>query len=100
MRDQEIRHMLQRVPLFVMAAAVFAFALPQTAAAQYYQERPYYRHGPGPGYYDGGPPRGYYRRIGNVCVTSRGSCAWSPAPIGISCRCHIPGFGKKRGSVE
>jgi hypothetical protein len=95
--------MLQRAPLFIMAAAVFGFALPQPAAAQYYNERPYYRQGPR--YDDGGPPPGYYRRhrerrYGDVCVTSRGSCATQPGPVGISCRCHIPGFGRKRGSIE
>jgi len=93
--------MLQRVPLFIMAAAMLGFALPQPAAAQYYQERPHYRYGPGYGY--DGPPPGYYRRArhyGRLCVTSRGSCATQPGPVGISCRCHIPGFGKKRGSIE
>lgn len=72
------------------------------AAAQYYPPPPYgggyYRPPPPPPYYGGG----YYgrpARLGQSCVTSRGSCYAYPSPIGSPCRCYIPGFGKKRGAV-
>ena len=75
-----------------------------SAQAQYYEQDPY-RRPPPPYGYDRRPPPpdGYYRRerrYGSACVTSRGTCATEPGPIGISCRCMIPGFGKKRGSIE
>ncbi|HEY0270005.1 MAG TPA: hypothetical protein VGC10_03340 [Sphingomonas sp.] len=73
-----------------------------TAQAQDYD--PYRRPPPPYGYDRPPPPRdAYYRRereFGRMCVTSRGTCEAAPGPIGISCRCNIPGFGKKRGSIE
>jgi hypothetical protein len=79
------------------------------ANAQYYD--PYYR--PAPRYdYDRPPPpygydrprygyeRPYRRRFGDVCLTSRGSCAADPAPRNSPCRCYIEGFGMKRGAIE
>jgi hypothetical protein len=46
-----------------------------------------------------GRGRGGRSDWGRVCVTSRGNCRVS-APRGISCRCEIPGFGRKRGIVR
>lgn len=79
------------------------------ASAQYYD--PYYR--PAPRYdYDRPPPpygydrprygydRPYRRRFGDVCLTSRGSCAAEPAPRNSPCSCYIEGFGMKRGAIE
>ena len=41
------------------------------------------------------------RDLGDVCVTSRGSCGTPQANyIGAPCRCNIPGFGSKRGNVQ
>jgi hypothetical protein len=104
------------------AAALMAFsAVP--ASAQYYGN-PYGGYDPGydsgyepaprrtyrvaPREYDpyGGrtyySPRPRYRQVqlGSVCVTSRGSCESSAAPIQAKCRCYIPGFGPKRGNIE
>ncbi len=60
-------------------------------------------------------PREYYRdysyedyprprrraAMGSVCVTSRGECsAGGWVPLGTGCRCKIPGFGRKNGSVQ
>jgi hypothetical protein len=103
-------------------AALVGLALLGPAAAQGYD--PYgYR---GPSRYDGGPylaprqdtwrerrPRSYdapgwgyerhsprpSRRFGQICATSRGACYVRPVPVGSRCRCEIPGFGLKRGSV-
>jgi hypothetical protein len=68
---------------------------------------PDWRRGPRGGYDrddwddDGWRGRGRDRRSGwgRVCVTSRGNCRVS-APRGVSCRCEIPGFGRKRGVVR
>jgi hypothetical protein len=83
------------------------------ASAQYYD--PYYRPAPRYDYdydYDRPPPRydydrprygyerPYRRRFGDVCLTSRGSCAAEPAPRNSSCSCYIEGFGMKRGAIE
>ncbi len=39
--------------------------------------------------------------MGSVCVTSRGECsAGGWVPLGTGCRCKIPGFGRKNGSVQ
>jgi hypothetical protein len=99
------------------------------ACAQYYRDPPpgyvgpapgqhrrgppqsYYYGGPTPDYYRGGPPQrydddGYYRprrrvAAGNVCVTARGACEHGRYyPVGSSCVCIIPGFGKKRGVIQ
>ena len=54
------------------------------------------------------PPPPYYqpRRVvrppalGDVCYTRRGDCDLDdPRPVGFDCRCFIPGFGTKRGTV-
>jgi hypothetical protein len=104
-------------------------ALIVPASAQYYYEapdsEPSYRHGPRPdGWserrpayeyetrreYRYGPPSGEWRRegrrpmrrtqVGNVCVTSRGSCEYPQYfPLNARCRCNIPGFGPKRGNI-
>ncbi len=92
--------MLHKAILLSLTAACLLASLP--VCAQYYDPPPYRR---APRYYDDGgpPPGGYYRRerhLGEVCVTSRGNCPTSPGPIGIRCRCDIPGFGKKHGSIE
>lgn len=93
-----------------IAALLGAATLSTTGAnAQYYD--PYYR--PAPRYdYDRPPPpygydrprygydRPYRRRFGDVCLTSRGSCAAEPAPRNSSCSCYIEGFGMKRGAIE
>ena len=55
-------------------------------------------------YYDEGPPRGVWRRparqVGNICVTSRGSCEYPQYfQLQTPCRCDIPGFGPKRGAI-
>ncbi|HRK24348.1 MAG TPA: hypothetical protein PLQ11_05280 [Beijerinckiaceae bacterium] len=111
---------------FVLAAAsvlILATAA-GTASAQYYDP---YRPAPprydpydGPrGYdpydrprrvdpyrYDRPPPRDWGYRpprrqpMGNVCVTSRGACNSYLTPIGTGCRCNIPGFGLKRGTIQ
>ena len=53
-----------------------------------YQQRPDYSYA---------PRRGAY---GNACYTTRGSCSLEySAPVNSQCRCFIPGFGKKHGSV-
>jgi hypothetical protein len=78
---------------------------------RYYQPSPYGYQQPqvpaygGPGYrggYGGGYGGGYYQRpviLGNVCLTSRGSCGTRPRPAETPCSCMIPGFGPKRGAV-
>lgn len=67
-----------------------------------YDYRPRYR----PDYYERpyATPYGYATprprvRLGQVCLTSRGSCWVRPSPINARCRCDIPGFGLKRGNV-
>jgi hypothetical protein len=84
-----------------LLAAVTVFADSRPSEAQYYPypppPRPYYQPNP----YDDG---GYYRRqrpvvIGDICITSRGSCRTRPRPENSSCGCDIPGFGPKRGAV-
>ena len=48
------------------------------------------------------PPRPYYqprREVGYTCSTSRGACDIDGAYVGSGCRCYIPGFGSKGGSV-
>ncbi|WP_112663747.1 hypothetical protein [Microvirga flavescens] len=104
-----------------LALALFALvALAGPSFAQYYD--PYYGPGPGwnrppppppgwrpppppqPGW---GPPPGQRwrqqqqrRQMGNVCVTSRGSCEYPQYfPRNTPCRCDIPGFGTKRGAI-
>jgi hypothetical protein len=101
-----------------LAALAGAAMLSATGAnAQYYD--PYYRPAPRydydrpppprydydrPRYRDDGPRYGYdrpyRRRFGEVCLTSRGSCAAEPAPRNSSCSCYIEGFGMKRGAIE
>ena len=47
-------------------------------------------------------PRPYYQpraQVGYTCSTSRGACDIGGAPVGTGCRCFIPGFGRKGGSV-
>ena len=113
--------------LLVAALAVSALTAP--ASAQYYgpyspapgwyepapryQPRPEYRYyEPRSDYYerrrgyDEGPYRGVWRRparpvqVGNVCVTSRGSCEYPQYyRLETPCRCDIPGFGTKRGAI-
>ena len=103
--------MIRTLALAVLAGAAMLSAT--GANAQYYD--PYYR--PAPRYdYDRPPPYGYdrpryrddgygydrpyRRRFGDVCLTSRGSCAADPAPRNSPCRCFIEGFGMKRGAIE
>lgn len=87
------------------AAALMLTAL-SGASAQYYPQYGgpppgYYRQGPPPGYYGGGYARPRRVEMGSVCVTSRGECRTrSYTPLGTGCRCMIPGFGPKRGTVE
>jgi hypothetical protein len=100
----------------ILAAAALAALCATPAAAQfgpydgggYYQDddddRPRrYRRGYDDGYGRpyGPPPRYRQPRVayGNVCVTSRGSCAVRPRPHNSPCGCSIPGFGYKRGAV-
>ncbi|MCZ8103524.1 MAG: hypothetical protein O9972_37230 [Burkholderiales bacterium] len=60
-----------------------------------YGGRDYYGYPPRNEYY--GRPRAALRAL---CVTSRGNCSTGyPLPSGSPCRCHIPGFGEKRGQV-
>ena len=64
-----------------------------------YSERPYYPDGDGDRRYR---PRPYYQpraEIGYTCSTSRSACDIDGAPVGTGCRCFIPGFGRKGGSV-
>lgn len=95
--------------LTIAALLGAALSSATSASAQYYD--PYDR--PAPRYYDddGPPPYGYGRprygydrpyrqRFGDVCVTSRGSCAAAPAPANSPCRCYIEGFGMKRGAID
>ena len=75
-----------------------------------YSERPYYPDGDGDRRYDRRYDRDRYRRVerpyyqpraqvGYTCSTSRGACDIGGAPVGTGCRCFIPGFGRKGGSV-
>jgi hypothetical protein len=103
--------------LALAALIGMAISSATSANAQYYD--PYYRPAPrydydrpppppygydGPRYRDDGPRYGYdrpqRRRFGDVCLTSRGSCAAEPAPRNSSCGCYIEGFGMKRGAIE
>jgi hypothetical protein len=68
---------------------------------RYYQPNPYVQPNP---YSQRGPWGGgyYYQRpvpLGNVCVTSRGSCRTRTQPANSPCGCNIPGFGPKRGAI-
>ena len=87
----------------ILAALVGLAACTAPAMAQYYEyhPRPRYEEG-GPRWHHRYEERRMYREraFGRVCVTSRGSCRSAPGPIGTRCRCHIPGFGKKHGSIE
>jgi len=59
--------------------------------------RPYYPP-PAPYY----APQPYYgeEALGGVCYTSRGACPLEYGrPVGAPCRCFIPGFGRKGGTV-
>lgn len=90
--------MKMKIAIAALAGATLLAMAP--ASAQYWD--PYER--PAPRWerpnYGGGYGRPYPRReFGRVCVTSRGDCGVRPAPIGAGCRCHIPGFGPKRGNV-
>lgn len=89
---------------------------PPGAGGQYQAPPGYRRPPPPPDYYRPPPPRrdyyrpppppdyyGYSRRraFGSVCVTARGSCSLGrPVAMPSGCVCNIPGFGKKRGSVQ
>ncbi|HEV7329218.1 MAG TPA: hypothetical protein VGN91_29500 [Bosea sp. (in: a-proteobacteria)] len=102
--------------LAIAALIGAAFSSTTSANAQYYD--PYYRPAPRydydrppppygydrPRYRDDGPRYGYdrpqRRRFGDVCLTSRGSCAAEPAPRNSPCGCYIEGFGMKRGAIE
>lgn len=102
--------------LAIAALIGTAISSMSSANAQYYD--PYYRPAPRydydrppppygydrPRYRDDGPRYGYdrpqRRRFGDVCLTSRGSCAAEPAPRNSSCGCYIEGFGMKRGAIE
>ncbi|MGX1787574.1 hypothetical protein ACWIGM_12570 [Bosea sp. NPDC055332] len=107
--------MLRTLALAALVGAAISSAT--SANAQYYD--PYYRPAPRydydrpppprydddrPRYRDDGPRYGYdrpsRRRFGDVCLTSRGSCAAEPAPRNSSCGCYIEGFGMKRGAIE
>jgi hypothetical protein len=94
-------------PLALAALAGAAILSAATANAQYYE--PYGRPPPGYGYDRPPPPYGYERprygygggrRIGDMCVTSRGSCETRPSPRGAPCRCYFDGFGEKRGNID
>ena len=111
--------------LFLAALALQALAAPASAqyygpyspAPQWYEPAPRYRYQPQPDYYqprsdyyerrryyDEGPPRSVWRRparqVGNICVTSRGSCEYPQYfQLQTPCRCDIPGFGPKRGAI-
>lgn len=89
---------------------------PGTPGGLYEAAPPRYRPQPPPDYYRPPPPRrdyyrpppppeyyGYTRRraYGSICVTARGSCSLGrPVAMPSGCVCNIPGFGKKRGSVQ
>ena len=111
--------------LALQAPAFLALAAPASAqyygpyspAPQWYEPAPRYRYQPQPDYYqprsdyyerrrnyDEGPPRSVWRRparqVGNICVTSRGSCEYPQYfQLQTPCRCDIPGFGPKRGAI-
>ena len=111
--------------LLLAALALSALAAPASAqyygpyspAPQWYEPAPRYRYQPQPDYdqprsdyyerrrnYDEGPPRSVWRRparqVGNICVTSRGSCEYPQYfQLQTPCRCDIPGFGLKRGAI-
>ncbi len=89
---------------FVICTTGPAFAqyyLPYNAPPPSYDQREYYR----PRHEERRYEREYgYERsrrdLGQICVTSRGSCGSAPNYIGASCRCEIPGFGRKRGNIQ
>jgi hypothetical protein len=96
----------------IAAAVIVGCALVSSVApamAQFFPfppppPRPYYEPGYDRPRYDprfGGQEYYSPRRVpfGNVCETSRGACRTRPAPEGNPCRCNIPGFGPKRGSI-
>jgi len=68
---------------------------PPPPPPRYDYDRPRYYDGPRYGY-----DRPYRQRFGNVCVTSRGSCASEPAPRLSPCGCYVEGFGMKRGAID
>ncbi|WP_156639719.1 hypothetical protein [Bosea sp. PAMC 26642] len=96
--------------LISFATIAGALMLAGTASAQYYE--PYRGRGEYREDYRRGPPRGYdddryerrsyrpARRFSSMCVTSRGTCETAPQPYGTGCRCHIEGFGPKRGAIQ
>ena len=109
----------------LLAFTMIAGALPAQAQIFFpgppppvYSERPYYPDGDRDRRYDRDRDRyrereregDRYRRverpyrqpraqIGYTCSTSRGACDIGGAPVGTGCRCSIPGFGRKGGSV-
>lgn len=103
---------------FALAAATLALASSQSSA-QFLPPggppRPPIGPGPGfPGQFPPPPPprfypppvyvepQPYYREdvVGDICYTSRGECQLDYSlPVGSGCRCFIPGFGRKRGTV-
>jgi hypothetical protein len=103
-----MKHSIKTATIFGSLVGLGLLAAVVPSLAQYYpypQPRPYYEPAPRPYYqpnpYQGG---GYYQPyrpvvIGNICVTSRGSCQTRPRPENSSCGCNIPGFGPKRGAV-
>ncbi len=87
--------------LCVAGSASAQYYLPYNAPPPAYEQREYYR----PRYEERRYERDYgYERqrrdLGQVCVTSRGSCGTLPNYIGAPCRCEIPGFGRKRGNIQ
>ena len=104
--------MLRKLALVALAGVAILSAA--SADAQFYE--PNDRPPPGygydrPRYGDDRPRYGYDRprygydrpyggrRLGDTCVTSRGSCETNPAPRNAPCRCFIEGFGPKRGNI-
>jgi hypothetical protein len=95
------------VPVPVQAQVRLEFGSPggyypdEPPPPRYRYRDPYERHFR-EDYHGGGYDSPVYgRRMGYICETSRGACEISrPAPLGASCRCHIPGFGRKRGNVR
>ena len=95
-----------------IASALLVAAIP--ASAQFFPDPGFYQppqqryyQQPDPYYQDQNPyqsqPRYYRQRrqaLGNACYTTRGSCYINyAAPVSSRCRCDIPGFGTKHGSV-
>jgi hypothetical protein len=65
---------------------------------RYRDDRPRYRDDR-PRFRDDRPRYRERADVSGVCVTSRGNCRIVPSRVGSACRCDIPGFGRKRGSV-